>query len=168
MINMTYGTNIQMRFTPFKFFFWHPINPPELIILFLKESLRPGLNRRPLPYQGSALPLSYVGTSSGWWDSNSRHQLGRLGFYHWTTPALWGAKDSNLRRHTSADLQSAAFDRSASSPNCNFICLLAIQYHPAITLYRAGEGIRTPDLLITNQLLYQLSYTGKFIILSLK
>src|SRR5277367_5495981 len=25
----------------------------------------------------------------------------------------------------------------------------------------AGAGIRTPDLLITNQLLYQLSYTGK-------
>ncbi len=27
---------------------------------------------------------------------------------------------------------------------------------------RAGEGNRTPDLLITNQLLYQLSYSGKF------
>jgi hypothetical protein len=25
---------------------------------------------------------------------------------------------------------------------------------------RANEGIRTPDLLITNQLLYQLSYIG--------
>jgi hypothetical protein len=25
----------------------------------------------------------------------------------------------------------------------------------------AGERSRTPDLLITNQLLYQLSYTGK-------
>ena len=25
----------------------------------------------------------------------------------------------------------------------------------------AGEETRTPDLLITNQLLYQLSYTGK-------
>ena len=25
----------------------------------------------------------------------------------------------------------------------------------------AGEGNRTSDLLITNQLLYQLSYTGK-------
>ena len=24
---------------------------------------------------------------SGWWESNPRDQLGRLGFYHWTTPA---------------------------------------------------------------------------------
>ena len=24
---------------------------------------------------------------SGWWESNSRSQLGRLKFYHWTTPA---------------------------------------------------------------------------------
>ena len=27
-------------------------------------------------------------------------------------------------------------------------------------MYKAGERTRTPDLLITNQLLYQLSYTG--------
>ena len=25
---------------------------------------------------------------SGWWESNPRDQLGRLRFYHWTTPAL--------------------------------------------------------------------------------
>ena len=25
---------------------------------------------------------------SGWWESNPRDQLGRLGFYHWTTPAI--------------------------------------------------------------------------------
>ncbi len=24
---------------------------------------------------------------SGWWESNPRYQLGRLEFYHWTTPA---------------------------------------------------------------------------------
>ena len=29
-----------------------------------------------------------------------------------------------------------------------------------IFIYGAGEGIRTSDLLITSQLLYQLSYTG--------
>ena len=28
--------------------------------------------------------------------------------------------------------------------------------------YGANEGTRTPDLLITNQLLYQLSYIGTF------
>ena len=29
-----------------------------------------------------------------------------------------------------------------------------------LSLAGAGEGTRTPDLLITNQLLYQLSYAG--------
>ena len=34
--------------------------------------------------------------------------------------------------------------------------------HPSPNLYRkAGSRIRTDDLLITNQLLYQLSYAGK-------
>ena len=32
----------------------------------------------------------------------------------------------------------------------------------------AGERTRTPDLLITNQLLYQLSYTSGFLALRLK
>ena len=36
---------------------------------------------------------------------------------------LWGEKDSNLRRRTPADLQSAAIDRSAISPT-DFITLL--------------------------------------------
>jgi hypothetical protein len=43
------------------------------------------------------------------------------------------------------DLQSVAFDRFAISP-----------------LYGAGERSRTPDQMITNQLLYQLSYTGEW------
>ena len=39
---------------------------------------------------------------SGWWESNPRIQLGRLVFYHWTTPAYLivnksGWQDSNLR-----------------------------------------------------------------------
>src|SRR5215468_1757144 len=46
-----------------------------------------------------------------------------------------------------ADLQSAAFDRSAISPRKR--CLAG-----------AGGGTRTRDLLITNQLLYQLSYAS--------
>ena len=40
------------------------------------------------------------------------------------------------------DLQSAPFGRSGTLP------------------YGAGDGTRTRDLLITNQLLYQLSYTS--------
>ena len=38
---------------------------------------------------------------------------------------------------------------SATRWNCAFFCLSG-----------ADVGIRTPDLLITNQLLYQLSYIG--------
>ena len=44
------------------------------------------------------------------------------------------------------DLQSAPFDRSGTLP-CELV--------------GAGGRIRTPDLLITNQLLYRLSYTSK-------
>ena len=52
-------------------------------------------------------------------------------------------------KSATADLQSAPFGRSGT--------------HPQIKLENyngAGEGTRTPDLLITNQLLYQLSYTS--------
>ena len=34
-----------------------------------------------------SIQLSYRRIWSGWWESNSHDQLGRLGFYHWTTPA---------------------------------------------------------------------------------
>ena len=51
----------------------------------------------PHPYQGCALPLElcglyyfllYLQNWSGRRESNPRYQLGRLKFYHWTTPAL--------------------------------------------------------------------------------
>ena len=45
-------------------------------------------------------------------------------------------------KSVTTDLQSAPFGRSGIPP------------------YGAGEGSRTPNLLITNQLLYQLSYTS--------
>ena len=47
-------------------------------------------------------------------------------------------------KHDATDLQSAPFGHSGTLPN-----------------YGAGERTRTPDLLITNQLLYQLSYTSE-------
>ena len=76
------------------------------------------LNSRPHPYQGCALPLSYLGQTqmpansiwSGRRESNPRHQLGRLRCYHCTTPAhpkklrgnffrnWWRELDSNQRR----------------------------------------------------------------------
>ena len=48
-------------------------------------------------------------------------------------------------KSVTTDLQSAPFDRSGIPPY----------------LLGAGGRIRTPDLLITNQLLYQLSYTSR-------
>ncbi len=36
--------------------------------------------------------------------------------YQLSYTRVWGEKDSNLRRHPPADLQSAAIDRSAISP----------------------------------------------------
>jgi hypothetical protein len=60
-----------------------------------------------------------------------------------THQRTWAVKDSNLRTRKRTDLQSVAFNHSAICPN-----------------QRAEEGSRTPDLLITNQLLYQLSYLG--------
>ncbi len=42
--------------------------------------------RRPLLYPTELL-IQKKTKKSGWWESNSRVQLGRLTFYHWTTPA---------------------------------------------------------------------------------
>ena len=50
-----------------------------------------------------------------------------------------------------ADLQSVPFGHSGIPPY-SLSCLKG--------LYGAGRRTRTPDLLITNQLLYRLSYTG--------
>ena len=48
-----------------------------------------------------------------------------------------------------ADLQSVPFGHSGTPP-----------YEVWLVWNGAGRRTRTPDLLITNQLLYQLSYTG--------
>src|ERR1700744_3882415 len=52
--------------------------------------------------------------------------------------------DSNHRTRKRTDLQSVAVGHLATCP----------------FYVRAREGTRTPDQLITNQLLYQLSYSG--------
>ena len=77
------------------------------------------LNPRPLPYQGSALPLSYIGKNwSGRRGSNSRPSA-------WKADALstellphflWAKMDSNHRRRKPADLQSAPFGHSGICP----------------------------------------------------
>ncbi len=58
-----------------------------------------------------------------------------------------------------AELQSAPFDRSGIPP-----ITLTFSVEPLLLHYKtldgAGTRIRTVDLLITSQLLYQLSYAG--------
>ena len=59
--------------------------------------------------------------------------------------------DSNHGRHKPADLQSAPFGRSGIHP---------YRFVEARFLVGAGGGTRTRDRLITNQVLYQLSYAS--------
>ena len=62
-----------------------------------------------------------------------------------------------------SDLQSDPFDRSGTPPTRGWIFS---RFHQGLSrefppVFRgAGSGTRTHDLLITSQLLYQLSYTG--------
>src|SRR5205085_12083071 len=96
----------------------------------------PGLNRRPRPYQGRALPTELHGHArsissvqwSGKRDSNPRPPAWKAGAlplsysrnaiprvprrYQW-----WGGEDLNPRRRTPADLQSAPFGHLGTSPN---------------------------------------------------
>ena len=70
---------------------------------------------------------------------------------------LWGRVDSNHWTPKRTDLQSVAI-ATMRLPH------LLSRWCPSIFegAHRADEGTRTPDRLITNQLLYQLSYIGFF------
>src|SRR5882724_2817028 len=68
---------------------------------------------------------------------------------------LWARMDSNHRTPKRTDLQSVAVGHLATCP-----ALLTFPQRTHL-LSRAREGTRTPDQLITNQLLYQLSYSGR-------
>ena len=59
--------------------------------------------------------------------------------------------DLNHRRLSPSDLQSDAIDHSATLPK---------KIVAGALCNGAGDQIRTDDLLITSQLLYQLSYAG--------
>ena len=69
--------------------------------------------------------------------------------------AWWGRVDSNHRTLPRTDLQSVAI-ATMRLPHCY------PDAFPKVSpgAFRADEGTRTPDRLITNQLLYQLSYIG--------
>src|ERR1035437_9105717 len=147
MVNVTNCTNIYVRFRPVKFFFCHNSKRIKLSLSIInyKSSIllsrRGELNPRPLPYQGSALPLSYSGLKKGAGDGTRIRdpQLGRLMLYQLSYSRLisskeirelllhifaftlsirlkWGEQDSNLRRHSPADLQSAPVGHFGISP----------------------------------------------------
>ena len=73
----------------------------------------------------------------------------------WLSPTLyfvWGLVEGGgfePPKASPTDLQSVPFDRSGTPP-----------WIPRPTQVGASEGTRTPDQLITNQPLYQLSYAG--------
>ena len=54
--------------------------------------------RRPLLYPAELRAHTKFEKWSRWRESNPRHQLGRLRYYHYTTSAYWsGRRDSNSR-----------------------------------------------------------------------
>ena len=63
----------------------------------------------------------------------------------------WGRTDSNHRSETQ-QIYSLSPLATRELPHIHFLLL---------SLSGAGRRTRTPDLLITNQLLYRLSYTGE-------
>ena len=94
----------------------------------------------------------------------SRISLARKGKFSWKSPnALhsdffwWGRTDSNHRSETQQiySLSPLATRELPQILNCSSDGAGRI-----LTPFGAGRRTRTPDLLITNQLLYQLSYTG--------
>ena len=66
------------------------------------------------------------------------------------TAGLVGAGGFEPPKSSTTDLQSAPFGHSGTLPYLLFL----------LKEVGAGRRTRTPDLLITNQLLYQLSYTS--------
>ena len=63
-------------------------------------------------------------------------------------------------KSSTTDLQSAPFGHSGTLPYKPLPVWLGMSMRLRLSASGAGERTRTPDLLITNQLLYQLSYTS--------
>ena len=137
------------------------------------KSYRPDLNRWPHPYQGCALPAELLQLFASFRSEGgitfrrptlferktglepATYSLEGYRSAKWATSAsligLWGRVDSNHWTPKRTDLQSVAI---ATMRLPHYLrCRLASEG-------RADEGTRTPDRLITNQLLYQLSYIG--------
>ena len=135
------------------------------------ELLPPSRSRAPLVRASAGKPASFPNRSPPPRVANFRNSL------RWAKVGGEG-RTRTFEAARATDLQSAAFDRFATSPK---ICLIGIRVFDAYCVYclllsvllrfaalnlialvrlpalksGAGEGIRTPDLLITNQLLYR-------------
>ena len=123
--------------------------------MVLNKSTRRDSNPRPSPWQGDTPPLSHscinnwYSVESGWWESNPRIQLGRLVFYHWTTPASvcrW--------QHNVLYINQSRLSRT-------FLTFFEKFFVPGIGWTdNAQNRNRTSDTRIFSPLLYQLSYLG--------
>ena len=138
-------------------------------------SLRPDLNRWPLPYQGSALPTElHRHERAG--DENRTHVTSLEGWC--SAIELHPQKCGERRIRTSVGVRRQIYSllplTARPSPlrfSIHRTAILTMQVAVAqisnlllffiILSLRADGGIWTHDLLITNQLLYQLSYIGK-------
>ena len=146
------------------------------------------LNPWPLPYHGSALPLSYIGwshnRSCGKTERAMRLEPTTLSLEgwcstNWATPAFLLLSPLTLSRAQLLTVSpSHVLTRGvgvigiepiqSETPDLQSGPALQLRRTPWITCSafpqrgnkRASRGTRTPDQLITNQLLYQLSYTG--------
>ena len=145
MVNVTNCTNVYVRFGTDECLFSHSFSCLFIILMnvrvfvsasnFMKAlSCNRDLNSGPLPYQGSALPLSYYSNMSGKRGSNPRPPA-------WKASALstelfpqksllkWVVMDSNHRSRKTADLQSAPFGHSGNHP------LLCALLHSCVAVF---------------------------------
>ncbi len=120
----------------------------------LQESGRRDSNPRPTAWKAVTLPTELLPQRSTYHDLclPDDHRQDSIGGGQGRIRTSEGARPT--------DLQSVAFDRFATCPTG----LMQTQYLRRARTFlfsRAGDGTRTRNLLITNQLLYQLSYASR-------
>ena len=120
----------------------------------LLSSGRRGSNSRPVAWKATALSTELLPQK---YTVQSMPHSFLSDFFATPTASflLWEEMDSNHRRRAPADLQSAPFGHSGIfpifKPLIEELCYL-----------RADGGIRTPDQLITNQLLWPTELHRRF------
>ena len=81
--------------------------------------------------------------------------------------AMWARMDSNHRTPKRTDLQSVAVGHLATCPSLKYkiyLLIIAPGSNPGVETCRASGGIRTPDQLITNQLLWPTELHWHFVV----